>query len=771
VLVTIILGSLLMCQNAPPVLVAKPFPLSAVRLLRGPFEEEHARMAKYLLELDPDRLLAGFRANAGLQPKGEIYGGWETGGLAGHSLGHYLAACSQEFARTGDPRFKAKVTAIVDGLAECQKARGDGFLMAFRFENGFDRARLDKTWADVAAGNLRSGGFDLNGMWSPWYVHHKVLAGLLDANSLCGDREALGVAEKFADWAIAETKRLTDAQWQQMLQCEYGGMNDALAALYERTKSEKYLNLARKFYDKRVLDPLKEARDDLAGKHSNTQIPKIIGLANLYDATGDPADRKAAEFFWECIVSHRTYAIGGNSNGEYLGPPDDLADRLSSNTCETCNTYNMLKLTRDLFEWAPRAKEMDFYEQAYFNHILASQDPDSGGLTYFMPLSTGSHREYSDAFDTFTCCHGTGMENHTKHGDSVYFKDAGKTLWVNLFMPTELNWKDARTKLRQDTDFPASGDVTITVEQGSRTFDMELRHPGWAAGPVEFRVNGTVVAMSSTPSSYVSIRRKWSKGDKLEFRLPMSLREEPMPDNPNRIALLYGPIVLAADLGPNDGKETRAPVLVTGDQPISDWVSRVDGKPGSFTISAAARPEAIHLEPFWTVHHDRYGVYFDKFKEEQWTAAEAEYREEEARREDLEARTVDFSTLGEMQPERDHHLKSERNDVRDVNGRNFRTPLTGGWFSLDEKVDGANNNSLVLTVWGNDRLNPHFVILVDGVKLAEDDLMGRPLNRFYDVEYPIPADITKGKSKITVRIEAEGRSSGPSVAGVRMIRR
>ncbi|RYG68656.1 glycoside hydrolase family 127 protein, partial [bacterium] len=394
----------------------------------------------------PERLLAGFRANSGLKPRGEIYGGWETGGLSGHSLGHYLTACAQEYAHGRDPRFKAKIDAIVTGLAECQKARGDGFLMAFRFDNGFDRARLDQTWADVAKGDIRSGGFDLNGMWSPWYVHHKVLAGLLDAQALAGNAQALGVARAFADWAVAETKGLDDAQWQRMLTCEYGGMNESLAELYARTGEKRYLDLARRFYDRRVLDPLAKGEDDLAGKHSNTQIPKIIGLARLYETTGDARDRETAAFFWDRIVNHHSYAIGGNSNGEYLGRPDELARRLSTNTAETCNTYNMLKLTRHLFAWDPEARYMDYYERAYLNHILASQEPETGMVTYFMPLATGSRRDYSTPLDNFTCCHGTGMENHTKHGDTAYFHDGARTLWVNLFLPTELDWKEAGLK-------------------------------------------------------------------------------------------------------------------------------------------------------------------------------------------------------------------------------------------------------------------------------------------------------------------------------------
>jgi DUF1680 family protein len=769
--------------NAPKP-VATPFPLSQVRLLGGPFETSHQATAHYLLELEPARLLAGFRVNSGLPANAEIYGGWETGGLSGHSLGHYLTACAQEYAQTGDARYKAKVDAIVAGLVECQKARPDGFLAAFRFDQGFDRARLDKIWAEVAAGNLRSGGFDLNGMWSPWYVHHKVFAGLLDAQALCGNPDALGVAEKFADWAYNITKDLTPEQWQRMLGTEYGGINESFAELYARTKKPRYLELARKFYDNRVLEPLSQGQDNLAGKHSNTQIPKLIGLARLYEITGEEKDRKTAAFFWDRVVNHHSYAIGGNSNGEYLGPPDQLSERLSTNTAETCNTYNMLKLTRHLFAWDPQAAQMDFYERAYLNHILASQDPATGMVTYFVPLSTGAARGYSSKFDNFTCCHGSGMENHTKHGDSAYFHDGAKTLWVNLFMPTELDFRDAGIKIRQETSFPYENRVSLYVVEGKpKAFEMRLRHPGWAAGTIDYRVNGKSVLRSSTPGSYAAIKRTWKPGDRLEFTLPMALRTAPMPDNPKRVALMVGPLVLGADLGdasPRRGRGrgraaedavARTPVLVTNDRPITEWLRPVPGRPLTFATVDAARPNDLTFSPFFSLYHERYGVYFDLFTPTEWEAKEAEYRAEEERIRDLEARTVDSMVIGQMQPERDHNLTQERNDVRDANGRGFRTPLNGGWFEFDMKVDGERPQELVMSYWGNDRIRPDFTILVAGQEIAADQLEGRPANRFYDVEYAIPEALTKGKTTVRVRVQAREGKAGPSVTGARIVRR
>jgi len=769
--------------SAPATPVATPFPLADIRVTGGRFAHATDLTAKYLLDLDPERLLAGFRANAGLAPKGEIYGGWETGGLSGHSLGHYLTACAQEYARTGDKRFKDKVNAIVQGLAECQAARGDGFLCAFRFDRpgpngepaGFDPERLDAIWAEVAAGNLRSGGFDLNGMWSPWYVHHKVFAGLLDAHALCNNSDALPVAAKFGKWAVDITKNLTPEQWQTMLGTEYGGMNESLAELYARTKEPRYLALARKFYDNRVLEPLARGEDNLAGKHSNTQIPKLVGLGRLYELTGNAQDRQTAEFFWQRVAGHHSYAIGGNSNGEYLGPPDQLAERLSFNTAETCNTYNMLRLTRQVFSWNPQAAQMDFYERAYLNHILASQHPETGMVTYFMPLAMNSHRGYSDPEHNFTCCHGTGMENHTKHGDSTYFHQGAERLWVNLFLPTELNWREAGVRLAQETNLPEDSRVTLRILEGEREFELLLRHPEWAKSVVTVRVNGEVAANSTNPSSYISLRRKWRKGDRVEFDLPMTLHTEPMPDNPKRVALMYGPLVLAADMGrPETAQEGasvfRTPVIVNDPARMAEWLKPVAGQPLTWRTEGAMQPQEFTFSPFYALFESRYGVYFDIFTPEEWAAKEAEYRAEEARLKDIQDRTVDAMNIGEMQPERDHNLTQERNDVREQNNRGTRQPLAGGWVEFDMAVPATGACELLITYWGNDRIRPDFVILVDSKVLARETLEGRPMNVFFDVAYAIPVELTQGKSRVRVRIEPASGKVGPSLAGARVLR-
>jgi len=738
---------------------AEPFPLGRVKLLPSPFAKANEATSRYLLTVNPDRLLHSFRKHSGLEPKAPIYGGWESMGLAGHSLGHYLSACAMEYAVSKDKRFKEKVDYVISELVACQKSRPDGYLGAM--PDG------DRVWAEVKKGEVRSGGFDLNGLWAPWYTHHKVFAGLLDAHSLTGNKDALDVAKKFADWAIDTTKDLTPELWEKMLACEYGGMNESMAELYARTGAKKYLDLARKFYDKRVLEPLSKGENSLPGKHSNTQIPKIVGLARLYELTGNAQDQKTAKFFWDTIVNHHTYVIGGNSNHEYLGLPDQLSDALSTNTAETCNTYNMLRLTRHLFMQDPKSEYFDFYERAHLNHILASQNPSDGMVTYFMPLVSGASRGYSDPEHNWTCCHGTGMENHVKHVDSIYWREKDAVA-VNLFIPSTLDWREEGITLQMETKYPEDGNVKVTIRgNAKRDLAIRFRHPSWIEESVSVNVNRRKV--TTTRGDYFGAKRQWKDGDVIEFQIPMKLRTEAMPDNPKRIALMWGPVVLAADLGPSRGPAPRIPVLVTDGKPISDWLEPT-GKPMEWTTKGTGRPADLTFRPFYTHTQNRYAVYFDDYTQGEWEKAEAEFRAEEARVRDLEARTVDSMRIGEMQPERDHNLKSERNDVREANGRGFRTPMGGGWMEFDMKVDGTAANELVITYWGNERIRPDFEILVDGAKIADEKLEGRPKNAFYDVTYVLPAVATQGKSSVRIRVQGKGNAWSGSFAGARVVR-
>ncbi|HEX6732504.1 MAG TPA: beta-L-arabinofuranosidase domain-containing protein [Pyrinomonadaceae bacterium] len=771
-LVLLLYGATTTAQRGSPVayssqLEAKAFDLADVRLLDGPFKRAMMLDADYLLQLEPDRLLSWFRKESGLKPKGEAYGGWESRGVAGHSLGHYLSACAMMYAATGDVRFRDRVNYIVTELDECQRANGTGYVAAI--PNG------KKIFNEIAAGQIRSQGFDLNGGWVPWYTLHKLFAGLLDADQYCQNRKALSIATKLADWADSTLANLSEEQFQRMLACEHGGMNDALAELYARTRNEKYLNLSRRFDHKAVLDPLARREDRLRGLHANTQIPKLIGLARRYELTGDQPAKTAAEFFWDRVVNHHSYVTGGNSEGEHFGSPDRLNDRLTENTTETCNTYNMLKLTRHLFQWRPSAEYGDYYERALYNHILASQNPDDGMFCYFVPLKAGSIKGYSTPFDSFWCCVGTGMENHSKYGDAIYFHN-NDALWVNLFIASELHWREKNLTITQHTDYPNSDTTAFTIKtKRPVNFALRLRYPRWATKGVTVAVNGHPQMVTGSRGTFVEIRRTWRNGDRIQLTVPMSLKLESLPDNPNRAAVLYGPLVLAGELGPEDEAGIQGlilvPALVISDTSFTYWLKPTSGMtPATFRTLGVGRPRDVTLSPFYKLHHRRYVVYWDLFSPQQWTIHEADYRKELERARRLEAMTVDFVQPGEMQPERDHNMQGDRIETGEHLGRKWRHALDGGWISFELKVLPDQPVSLVSTYWGSETGQRKFDVLVDGVKIATQSLLNNKPGQFFDSTYEIPLELTRGKTKITVRFQAMPGNMAGGFYGLRMIK-
>ena len=747
---------------APP--MARPFNLHDVRLLDGPFKTGQDIAVKYLLSLEPDRFLANFRKESGLESKAKQYGGWESQGVSGHSLGHYLSACSLAYASTGDQRFVERVNYIVDELAACQKANGDGYVAAIPGGK--------KAYAEVAAGDIRSAGFDLNGVWVPNYTMHKVLAGLRDAYRLCGNQKALEVSKGLADWFEKTLSGLNEEQMQKILAAEHGGMNEVFADLYADTGDERYLKLSRRFHHQAILDPLARGEDILPGKHANTQIPKLIGLATRYELTGDLNDRAAAAFFWDRVVHHHSYVTGGHCDAEHFGPADKLNDRLSPATTETCNVYNMFKLTEHVFGWTASADAADFYERALLNDIRSTQIPD-GRVIYNLSLKPGGQKEYQSLYDSFTCCVGTGMENHVKYGEGIYFHNEDN-LWVNLFIASELKWHARGVTLRQETKWPDGETSTITITSDQpQEFTLHIRHPFWA-DTLSVKVNGKLVSDTTSPSSYSQIRRQWRTGDKVEISFPMALRTESMPDNPNRIAVFYGPTLLAADLGavndPAAGQPGFVPVLLTGARPLADWVKPVSLAEEKFKTAGVGKPRDVELVPFNRLLDRRYTVYLDRFTPEDWAKREAEIRAEQKRVEELEARTVDIFRAGEMQPERDHDVKGERSDPLEALGRKLRHAYDGGWFSYEMKVDPTKSNELLCTWWGGETGERNFDILVDDTKIATQKLLNNKPGQFWDAVYPIPADLTKGKEKVTIKLQAQPGNFAGGLFGSRILK-
>ena len=761
------LGVSVVAQPLKPVvpIAARPLPLSSVRLTGGPLQHAQELDAEYLLKLEPDRMLAYFRKRAGLPPKAKGYGGWDGDGknLTGHILGHYLSAVSQMWAATGDTRFKERADYIVAELKLVQDANGDGYLGAL--EGGRER------FTEVARGDIRSGGFDLNGLWSPWYVLHKDFAGLRDAYRFTGNQAALAIEIKFAAWAEGILSKLSGAQVQRMLNTEFGGMNEVLADLYADTGDARWLALSRRFEHHAVTDPLKRGQDRLAGLHGNTQVPKLLGSLARYVDTGDPGDYFAAAFFWDTVVQHHSFATGGHGKDEYFGPPDQLSDRVDGRTAESCNVYNMLKLTRGLFALRPDADYAGFEERALFNHVLASMDPTDGRTCYMVPVGRGVQHEYQDMFESFTCCVGTGMENHALLGDGIYY-ESGDRLWVNLYTPSTANWQATGVRLAVETSFPEGDSATLKLTLAApREFTLALRRPAWAGDGFAVKVNGHDVADLLPPGNYVELKRRWQSGDAVELTLPKQLHLEPLPDNPRRVAILWGPLVLAGDLGPEENRNQHhedVPVFVAAERPVADWLKPIAGRPGCFRSDGVGRDRDVDFVPFYRLHRRTYAAYCDLFTPAEWTKRAAELAAERERQRKLELATVAFVQPGEMQPERDFNMQGEDTTPDRVMGRPGRRARK--WFAFDLPVDAAHPLALVATYCSDEWRPREFVIKIGDQQLARQTVSKGGPPRFFDVEYAIPPALVRGKSKVTVRFEAAPGSEVAAVFGLRLIR-
>lgn len=752
-----------------------PFPLNSVRLLDGPFKKAMERDGNYLLTLKPDRLLHNFHKFAGLEPKAPIYGGWESQGLAGHTLGHYLSACAMMYASTGDQRYQERVTYIVSELALCQNKNPDGYVGAI--PNG------DRLWKEVASGDIRAQNFDLNGAWVPWYNLHKLYAGLLDAYTFCGNDQAKTVVTRLGNWAVHVTKNLSEEQWQRMLVAEHGGMNEAMAQLSTITGKPEYLKLARSFNHKSVLDPLAQGKDQLDGMHANTQIPKVIGAARQYELTGEARFREMSEYFWNRVVQDRSYVMGGNSDREHFFSTEQFSRHLGPQTAETCNTYNMLKLTRHLFSWEPSAKQMDFYERALYNHILASQDPEKGMMTYFVALKPGHFKVYNTPEDSFWCCTGSGMENHAKYGESIYFHGAD-SLYVNLFIPSELTWKEKGIVLRQETRFPEQDTTRLTISCPKPVaMALKVRYPGWARG-MTVAINGKPEKLDASPGSYITLSRTWHTSDTVEIRLPMALSLEALPHTPKTVAVLYGPIVLAGTLGTKDLPEEyvpdqrkwdtipapTVPLLVSDSESILSHIAPVEKQPLTFRTKGIGKPGDVTLIPFYQLHHQRYNIYWDAVTTKEWKQQESQRAADEVKRKALEARIVDDVRPGEQQSEVDHHMQGESTQSGDFNSGKWRDAKNDGWFSYDLKVLPDVRQVLRCTYWGDDTGMRVFDILIDGEKLTTQALDRNKPGEFFTVDYPLPVERIRNKKKVTVRFQAHPKSIAGGLFGCQILK-
>jgi len=731
-------------------LAAQPFALEDVRLLNGPFKHAMEQNGKYLLFLEVDRLLHNFRVNAGLPSTAQPLGGWERPNveLRGHFVGHYMSACAKMYAGTGNELYKLKADAVVAGLAECQAKLGTGYLSAFP-ESFIDRVETGQR------------------VWAPYYTLHKILAGLLDVYVYCGNTQALAVACKFGDWVAARTSRLTDEQMQAMLDTEYGGMNEALANLYALTGDRKYLAVACRFNHQKVIGPAQHGQDNLTGLHANTQIPKFIGVARQYELTGTESLRAAAEFFWRTVVRNRSYVIGGHSDGEIFVDTNRLS-RMGWNTAETCNTYNMLKLTRHLFCWAPRVEYADYYERALYNHILASQDPETGMTCYYVPLRAGGRKRFCEPYNSFWCCTGTGVENHSRYGESIYFH-SDNALYIALFIASELNWRQNGVVIRQETRYPDEPATKLILSCAAPVrFALNIRYPAWARKGVTVTLNGRKQPIKIDPGNWIVLERTWRSGDVVRVTMPFPLYTDAFADNTNRFAFLSGPVVLAGAVA-----DPPYPAVVGTRQKVVENLRPVPEKPNCFIGSAAIfrRPTGegiqVVLEPFYKIYDRPYQVYWDSFTPAEWADQCRAYQTEQTRLMEIQSRTVDAVVPGDQASERAHNYRGQRSHTGRFGERMYRDAAEGGWFAWDLKVLPDQPQELVIIHWGSDS-GRRFDVLVDEEKIASTELAGEKPGEFYDRVFRLPAVLVCGKTNVTVKIQASPDTWAGAVYGVRI---
>jgi DUF1680 family protein len=751
-------------------LAALPFPLQEVRLLDGPFKQAMQLDEQYLLSLEPDRLLHNFRVTAGLPSTAKPLGGWEAPDveLRGHAVGHDLSALALMYAATGDARFKTRADLMVAELAKVQDAEAKrfhpGYLSAFP-EEFFDRVEARQK------------------VWAPYYTIHKIMAGLLDVSQLCDNRQALDAVTRMADWVKFRVDRISEEQQQAALGTEHGGMNEVLANIYAATGNPEYLRVAHKFDHKAIFDPLRRHEDPLNGLHANTQFPKIIGAAREYELSGDVQYRDIATFFWDRVVHHRSFVTGGNSDGEAFFPEEQFSKHLGASSAETCNTYNMLKLTRHIFEWSPSAEAMDYYERGLFNHILASQDPETGMVIYYCPLRPGAWKSFATPEDSFWCCVGTGMENHTKYGDTIYFHD-DRSLYVNLFIPSELTWKEKGLVVRQETRFPEEDTthLTVTAKEPAR-LALKVRYPSWAQAVMTVTINGKPEAVAASRGSYTTIERVWKSGDRVDVRLPMSLHTEAMPDDPRMVAVMYGPIVLAGDLG-REGLESikrygpsappvgrvktpAIPVLVGDVAAVTSKIAPVAGTRLHFATHELAQPHDVTLIPFFQVFDQRYTVYWNVMSPAEWDKRKADMAATDARRKELERSTIDTVSVDAAASERDHAYQGESATEGYFEGRRTRE-ARGGWFSYQLRVAPDRPVTLVCAYRGSEGRRRTFDVLVEGQKIATESLEYHPTEQL-DREYVLPETITRGKDRVTVKFQAQPQTTAGALIDVRTV--
>ncbi|HTN22250.1 MAG TPA: glycoside hydrolase family 127 protein [Pelobium sp.] len=772
--------------NAQEKLYPNMFPLSDVSLLEGPFQHARDLNIKTLLEYDVDRLLAPYLKEAGLTPKANSYKNWD--GLDGHIGGHYLSALAMNYASTKNPECRTRMDYMISELKACQDANAKNHS---EWGTGYAGGAPNSAqiWSTLKKGDFKA----YRSAWVPWYNVHKMYAGLRDAWLYGGSKEAKDIFLKFCDWGIAVTANLSDEQMQSMLDTEHGGMNEIFADAYQITGEQKYLTLAKRFSHQALLNPLSKDVDNLDNKHANTQVPKAIGFERIGELANDAQYKEAGSFFWETVTNKRTLAFGGNSRREFFPSASASIDFVNDvEGPESCNTYNMLKLTQDLFRLNPSEKYVDFYEKALYNHILSTQHPEHGGYVYFTPARPRHYRVYSAPNEAMWCCVGSGMENHGKYNEFIYTHQHD-SLFLNLFIASELNWKEKGIKLKQETVFPNEEQTKLTITEGKSRFTLMLRYPNWVKqGALQISVNGKNVRVNQQPSSYIAINRLWKKGDVVVLKLPMQTTIERMPNVPVYAAIMRGPIMLGAKTGNEklrglvaddsrwghiaSGEKLpvdKAPIIIDNQpEKISERIIPIAGKPMNFKFvnEKIINPENLVLQPFYKIHDSRYMMYWMMLNNQQYVSYLDSVASLEKEKLALQNRTVDFVAPGEQQPEVDHAMQKENSRTGVFNDEFWRDANNGGYFSYQMSTNSQSNLSLYVRYWGAEWGNRSFDIYIDDEKLATVNNTGKwNQSQFQNEEYKIPETMLKGKKSIRVKFKALPGNTAGAVYYVRLV--
>ncbi|MGA8265628.1 MAG: glycoside hydrolase family 127 protein [Ignavibacteriaceae bacterium] len=781
----IVICNLIFVSYAQDKLYPNEFSLYDVTLLNGPFKHARNLNIQTLLKYDVNRLLAPYRKEAGLEPKAQSYPNWE--GLDGHIGGHYLSAMAMNYAATKNAECKRRMEYIISELKACQEAnKENNSSWGIGYVGGVPNSK--KIWSTLKTGDFSS----YHAAWVPWYNVHKMYAGLRDAWLYAGNEDAKTIFLKFCDWGIAITSALTDDQMQSMLDTEHGGMDEIFADAYQMTGDAKYLIAAKRFSHKALLEPMAAGNDNLDNKHANTQIPKVVGFQRIAELTNDEEYIKASSFFWETVTKNRTLAFGGNSRKEHFPSKKASSDYIEDvEGPESCNSYNMLKLTEDLFRFHPLAKYIDYYERTMFNHILSTQNPETGGYVYFTPARPRHYRVYSAPNEAMWCCVGTGMENHSKYNELIYTHQ-NDSLFLNLFVASELNWREKGIKIKQETKFPFEEQTRLTVTEGTSKFTLMIRYPSWVAEKaLKIFVNGNMIPYASHPSSYVAIERLWKAGDVVQIILPMHNSIEQLPNVPTYVALLHGPILLGAKTGTEDlagliaddsrwgqiasGKRLpidKAPIIIADSHSeIVDKLKPVDGQPLTFTLPnlKMINPIDVVLEPFFKIHDARYMMYWMDLTNSQYHSYLDSVAAVEKEKLELENRTIDFVEPGEQQPEKDHAMLTSNSNSGVLLDQFWRDARNGGYFSYNLKTNDETDLSLIVRYFGYEWGSRIFDIYIDDQKLVSENNTGRWYeSKFLDIEYKIPNSMIEGKENIRLKFQAEPGSTAGAVYSIRL---